>query len=140
MFFCFSDFIELIKVFLINVTAILIISTKLASPGALQSLYSEKKLCHSFCPWCHEQGFNLWLKLYCRCVHVTRVSIEEVIILQFYKDLTRKTDFFEGWPWFKFINLDYSYHVTFTFYSESTLVVAWLWKNSFFETGVISEV
>ena len=24
---------------------------------------------------------------------------------QFYKDLTRKTAFFEGWPWFKFNNL-----------------------------------
>ena len=26
-------------------------------------------------------------------------------ILEFYKDLTRKIDFFEGWPWFKFNNL-----------------------------------
>ena len=37
------------------------------------------------------------LKLYCRCVHVTLTSI--------YKDLTRKTNFFEGYPWFKFNNL-----------------------------------
>ena len=26
-------------------------------------------------------------------------------ILEFYKDLTRKIDFFEGWSWFKFNNL-----------------------------------
>ena len=31
--------------------------------------------------------------------------MKEVIILQFYKDLTRSTAFFERWSWFKFNNL-----------------------------------
>ena len=35
----------------------------------------------------------------------SNTSMREVVINQFYKDLTRKTAFFEGWSWFKFINL-----------------------------------
>ena len=31
--------------------------------------------------------------------------MREVIIIQFYKDLTQKVPFFEGWSWFKFNNL-----------------------------------
>ena len=30
------------------------------------------------------------------------ISMREVIITSFYKDLTSKITFFEGWPWFKF--------------------------------------
>ena len=33
------------------------------------------------------------------------ISMTEFIISQVYKDLTRKTTFFEGWSWFKFNNL-----------------------------------
>ena len=35
---------------------------------------------------------------------------------QFYKDLTRKTNFFEGWLWFKFNNLGLALGVNLKFY------------------------
>ena len=38
-------------------------------------------------------------------VWYSSISIREFIIPQFYKDVTRKTAFFEGWSWFKFNNL-----------------------------------
>ena len=34
---------------------------------------------------------------------------------QFYKDLTRKTTFFEGWSWFKFNNLGLALRATLKF-------------------------
>ena len=50
------------------------------------------------------------IKLYCRCDHGT--SLVTIAFLwqklsqpQFYKDLTRKTAFIEGWSCFKFNNL-----------------------------------
>ena len=35
---------------------------------------------------------------------------------QFYKDLTRKTAFFEGWSWFKFNNLELALGTNLKFY------------------------
>ena len=66
---------------------------------------------HNSCRWHHQQNFITWFKLYCRCGNVLKfgnssISMREVISQpQFYKDLTRKTAFFEGWPWCKFNNL-----------------------------------
>ena len=37
---------------------------------------------------------------------------------QFYKDLTRKTTFFEGWSWFKFNNLVLALGTNFKFYTS----------------------
>ena len=37
---------------------------------------------------------------------------------QFYKDLTRKTAFFEGWSWFKFNNLGLALDTNFKLYSS----------------------
>ena len=37
---------------------------------------------------------------------------------QFYKDLTRKTVFFEGWSWFKFNNLGLALSISLKFYSS----------------------
>ena len=37
---------------------------------------------------------------------------------QFYKDLTRKTAFSEGWSWFKFINLGLALGINLKFYSS----------------------
>ena len=47
-----------------------------------------------------------------------RISMREAIL--FYKDLTRKTDFFEGWCWFKLINLRLAPGMTLKFYSSVT--------------------
>ena len=37
---------------------------------------------------------------------------------QFYKDLTRKTTFFEGWSWFKFNNLKLALGTNLKFYTS----------------------
>ena len=39
-------------------------------------------------------------------------------ILEFYKDLTRKIDFFEGWSWFKFNNLGLALGTNLKFYTS----------------------
>ena len=39
---------------------------------------------------------------------------------QFYKDLTRKTAFFEGWSWFKFNNLGWALGTSLKFYTSAT--------------------
>ena len=41
----------------------------------------------------------------------------EVVITEIYTDLTRKTDYFEGWSWFKFNNLRVVLVMTLKFYS-----------------------
>ena len=46
------------------------------------------------------------------------ISIREVIIISIYKDLTRKTAFFEGWSWFKFKNLGLALGMNLTFYTS----------------------
>ena len=38
--------------------------------------------------------------------------------IEFYKDLTRKTAFSEGWSWFKFINLGLALGINLKFYSS----------------------
>ena len=37
---------------------------------------------------------------------------------QFYKNLTRKTTFFEGWSWFKFDNLGLTLDMALKFYTR----------------------
>ena len=46
------------------------------------------------------------------------ISIREVIIISIYKDLTRKTAFFEGWSWFKFNNLGLALGTNLKFYTN----------------------
>ena len=43
---------------------------------------------------------------------------EKLSQLQFYKDLTRKTAFFEGWSWFKFNNLGLALGTNLKFYTS----------------------
>ena len=45
-------------------------------------------------------------------------SRREVIITSFYKDLTRKSTFFEGWSWFKFNNLELASGMALKFYTS----------------------
>ena len=42
----------------------------------------------------------------------------EVIITSIYKDLTRKTTFFEGWSWFKVNNLGLTPGTNLKFYTS----------------------
>ena len=43
---------------------------------------------------------------------------EKLSQFQFYKDLTRKTAFFEGWSWFKFNNLGLALDTNLKFYTS----------------------
>ena len=57
----------------------------------------------------------------CSC-HQNLVTLaflwEKLSQLQFYKDLTRKTTFFEGWSWFKFNNLGLALGTNLNFYTS----------------------
>ena len=55
----------------------------------------------------------MWLKLG-NC----SISMKKVWQPQFYKNLTRKTTFFEGWCWFKFINLALALSMALKFYTN----------------------
>ena len=46
--------------------------------------------------------------------------MREVITTLIYKDLTRKTAFFEGWSWFKFNNLGLALGMALKFYTSVT--------------------
>ena len=47
-----------------------------------------------------------------------RISMREAIL--FYKGLTKKPDFFEGWCWFKLLNLRLALGLTLKFCSSVT--------------------
>ena len=79
-----------------------------------------------WCPnlfwWPHQQNFIMWLKWYCRCIHVTEVR-EPLWIKILYHDfsfigvwLTRKK-IFDGWTWFNFSNLRLVLGMALKFYS-----------------------
>ena len=92
---------------------ILRISAKMTTPDLLKIAVFWNKLYDVIIPVddITNKNFITWFKLYCRCGNVLKfgnssISMREVISQpQFYKDLTRKTAFFEGWPWCKFNNL-----------------------------------
>ena len=48
------------------------------------------------------------------------ISMREVITSKFYKDLTRKTIFFEGCCWLKFNNLGLALDMAFKFHTSVT--------------------
>ena len=62
--------------------------------------------------WSCDQKENLWEKFQKENLW------EKLSYLQFYKYLTRKTHFFEGWPWFRFSNLELVLVIAFAFYSS----------------------
>ena len=59
------------------------------------------------------------------------ICMRKVIITSFYKDLTRKVAFLEGWSWFKFNNLGLALSANLKFYisvaKESKLKVRMFW-------------
>ena len=62
---------------------------------------------NNFNQWYHQQNFINELKLYSRCGHVTKFWLIYHVYERshhnwnFFTDLTKKTDFFEGWSWYK---------------------------------------
>ena len=50
-------------------------------------------------------------------------TLKEVIITQFYKDLTRKTNFYEGYSWVKSSNLKVAFGMALTFYTSLAKVL-----------------
>ena len=71
----------------------------------------------NLCPWFHQKNFVTWLKLYCKCGHVTNssISIREVIITSFFEGFDQKTIF-----WFKLNNLGLVLGMTLTFKGSAT--------------------
>ena len=43
---------------------------------------------------------------------------KKLLYPQFYKDVTRKTTFFEGWSWFKFTNLGLALGMVLNLYTS----------------------
>ena len=75
-FLIFLTFIESIRIFLIRLVIILMMSTKMATSGLLKITVFWNKGYDVIIPVDerrHQQNFITWLKLYCRCVHVTKV-------------------------------------------------------------------
>ena len=69
----FYFFFESLKIFLINIAAILMRLAKLATLGLPKDILKKRFWCHKFCLWCHQQNLIKWLELYCGCSHVTKV-------------------------------------------------------------------
>ena len=72
--FNFSLFLIFLEIFLINMAVILIMSTKMATLGLLKiKLFWNK--CYDFIISVHDVTRKVitWLKLYCRCAHVSVV-------------------------------------------------------------------
>ena len=55
--------------------------------------------------FCHMTQIILWMWSCDQSLVTLAFLWEKLSQPQFYKDLTRKTAFFEGWSWFKFNNL-----------------------------------
>ena len=82
--------------------------------------------CYDVIIFLHDVSDNIWSRDLSWITEVVMgqkfgnsiISITEVIILQFYKDLTRKTNFLEGCTWFKLNNLWLALGMTLKFYSS----------------------
>ena len=100
---------ECLKVVLINILAILMMSAKFATLDLLKLKGFWSKV-YDVIKMFMTKISIMWLKLYCRCGHVTKIwklynfYESSYHSLNFYKDLTRKNNIFEGCL-FKFNNL-----------------------------------
>ena len=96
-------------------------SAKKATPGLLKKRYFEIKVRrHNFC----RDVTNKILS--CDSNYIADVFMWPVIVAflweklskpQFFKDLTRKAAFFQGWSWFKFNNLELAVVANLNFYT-----------------------
>ena len=74
-FYFFLGFPESLMISLINVVIILMMSEKMATPGLpkITVFWNKGYERHNFCWWRYQQNFITWFKLYCRCLHLTKV-------------------------------------------------------------------
>ena len=56
--------------------------------------------------------------LSCNSIYVVNVICDQSLVIQFYKDLSRKTTFFAGWSWFRFNNLGLALGIALKFYTS----------------------
>ena len=120
--FCFT-FFELLKAVLINLGKILMISAKLATPGLLKikvvwnkgydviSSVDEVINKISSGDSSHIVNVVMWIKF-----GNPSITMRELVINCFYKNLTRKINFFEGCSWFKFKSLGLTPGMALEFY------------------------
>ena len=120
--FCFT-FFELLKVVLINLVKILMISAKLATPGLLKikvvwnkgydviSSVDEVINKISSGDSSHIVNVVMWIKF-----GNPSITMRELVINCFYKNLTKKINFFEGCSWFKFKSLGLTPGMALEFY------------------------
>ena len=71
----------------------------------------QRLLRHNFCPWIHEQTFIRWLHFIADVViwpeiDKSNISMREVNITSILQGCYQKNNFFKGWSWFKFNNLE----------------------------------
>ena len=71
-FLILFTFFESIKVFLINMFAVLMTSAKMATLGLLKEKFFWRFWRQNLCPRRHQQNFITWLKLYCWCGHLIK--------------------------------------------------------------------
>ena len=104
--------ISIFYIFLINVVSILMMLAKLATPDFLKIMIFQNKDFEAII-FVHgmsnkvlscDSNYTVFVVLWPKFGN-SIISMKEVLELQFYKDLTRKTSFFEGCFCFKFNNL-----------------------------------
>ena len=101
LFLILFNFFESLKVFLINMFAVLMTSAKMATLGLLKEKVFWSVWRQNFCPRRHQQNFITWLKLYCRCGIWSKfgkysISMGEVIIISILEGFDQKKTFFWG--------------------------------------------
>ena len=120
------NFSWVFKHFLINLVIILMISVKMANLGFLKITVKVeiKVMTSQFLPmtspakFCHAIQIILYM---CSCDQslVTLAFLwKKLSQPQLYKDLTRRTAFFEEWSWFKFDNLGLALGINLKFYTS----------------------
>ena len=124
-FLTLLTFLEPLKIVLINMVRILMMSAQMVTPGHLKRKkfwnkgYDVKISVHDVTTTFYsviQTKLQMWS---CDQNLVTLVFLWETLSLpQFYKDLTRKTAFFEVWYWFKFNNFGLALGIAFKFYTS----------------------
>ena len=56
--------------------------------------------------------------LSCNSIYVVNVICDQSLVIQFYKDLSRKNTFFARWSWFRFNNLGLALDIALKFYTS----------------------
>ena len=92
---------------------ILMISANLATPGLLKIKIFRNKGYDVIIP-----DYDITNRILSRDSNFIVDVVMTLSKRPLYKDLTRKTTFFEGWSWFKFNNLGMALAMTLKFYTN----------------------